>query len=246
LSKQVTGVAQQLHAEAKAMNEAHSGRLAEMTTHAKGSIDALAEGVRTQTAAIEQVTGAVRAAVSDLGSAVGRNVALMNEGAGKMREAAEQFTVSGRATSEVLDRSREVAAQLSQTAIMLSSASQDVKDAVADYRSARETFAGMVDVLRGTVDVAKRDVALTSDLVGRLEAAAQKLVAAQGQADEYLAKVSEVIAATHRTFSEGMGETLGRANNSFHQALTNATSQLSTAFSELEEMLADLSDRPRH
>ena len=104
-----------------------------------------------------------------------------------------------------------------------------------------------VDVLRGTVDVTKRDVALdVPDLVGRLEAAAQKLVAAQGQADEYLAKVSEVIAATHRTFSEGMGETLGRANSSFHQALTNATSQLSTAFSELEEMLADLSDRPRH
>ena len=37
LSKQVTGVAQQLHTEAKAMNEAHSGRLAEMTTHAKAA-----------------------------------------------------------------------------------------------------------------------------------------------------------------------------------------------------------------
>ncbi len=243
LSKQVTGVAQQLHTEAKALNEAHSDRLAEMTTHAKGSIDALAEGVRDQTAAIEQVTGAVRAAVSDLGSAVGRNVVLMNEGAGKMREAAEQFTASGRTTSEVLDRSRDIAVQLSQTAITLSSASQDVKDAVADYRAARETFASMVDALRGTVDVVKRDVALTSDLVARLEAAAQKLVAAQGQADEYLAKVTEVLKQTHGTFTSQMAESLKRANGDFHEQLSKSTSLLASTIAELDGTIIEFSPR---
>jgi hypothetical protein len=243
LSKQVIGVAQQLHAEARALNETHTDRLAEMTTHAKGSVDALAEGVRAQTAAIEQVTSAVRAAVSDLGSAVGRNVALMNDGAGRMREAAEQFTASGRTTSEVLDRSRETAVQLAQTATRLSSASQDVKDAVGDYRTARETFAGMVDALRATVDVAKRDVALTTDLVARLEAAAQKLVAAQGQADEYLSKVTEVLKQTHSTFTSQMAESLKRANGDFHEHLSKSTSLLASTIAELDGTIIEFSPR---
>jgi ABC-type transporter Mla subunit MlaD len=245
LSQQMTGVTAQLQLQAQVTSEAHGKHLAEVTSHAKESVDALAESVRAQTAAIEQVSTAVRAAVSELGSSVARNVGLMDAGAGKMREAAEQFTTSGRAVGDVLDRSREASIQLSQSATTLASASRDVGTVVGDYQAAREAFAGVVEGLRGTVDMAKREVAMTSDLVSRLEAAAQKLGAAQGQADEYLAKVNEVLADTHRSFSGEMVRTLGSANTAFHQEMTKATGALSGAISDLEEMLADLPS-PKH
>jgi ABC-type transporter Mla subunit MlaD len=246
LGRQMNGMVGQLQSQAQAASDAHGKHLAEVTSHARESVDALAEGVRAQTSAIGEVSAAVKAAVSELGSSVGRNVALMNEGAGKMRDAAEQFTTSGRSIGEVMDRSRETSAQLAQTTATLASASRDVRALVGDYQAARETFAQHVEALRGTVDIAKREVAMTSELVGRLEAAAAKLGAAQGQADEYLGKVSEVLAETHRSFGTEVARTLGNANTAFHQEMTRATGALSGAVSDLEEVLADLPGKSRH
>lgn len=233
----------QLHSEANALTAAHDERLAQMTAQASESAHALADSVHAQTAAIEQIVSAVRAAVSELQGSVGRNVALMNEGAGRMREAAEQFTVSGRAISGVLDGSREVSGQLAQSAANLAASSQDVKEAVGDYRAAREAFASIVEGLHGTVDVAKREVAMTSDLVSRLEAAAQKLVAAQGQADEYLAKVTEVLAQAHGTFTSQMAESLRRANGDFHAHLSSSTSLLAGTIADLDGVIVEFSSR---
>ena len=83
------------------------------------------------------------------------------------------------AISEVFDRSNALSLELSRMGSTLSTASQDVRAVVSDYKVARETFASIVDGLKGTVELAKREVGLTSDLVSRLEASAQKLIAAQ-------------------------------------------------------------------
>ena len=243
LSKQVASVVEQLQSETNASSVAHSDRLAETAAHTKQSVDALAEGVRAQTAAIEQATGAMRAAVAEIGGSVSRNVALMSDGAGEMRQAAEQFTISGHAITGVLDGSREVSGQLVQSAALLAASSQDVKEAVGDYRAARETFASIVEGLHGTVDIAKREVAMTSDLVSRLEAAAQKLVAAQGQADEYLAKVTEVLAQAHGTFTSQMAESLKRANGDFHAHLSSSTSLLAGTIADLDGVIVEFSPR---
>src|SRR5262249_42793457 len=152
----------------------------------------------------------------------------------------------GRSIGEVMERSRETSAQLTQTAATLASVARDVQTLVGDYQAAREAFAQHVETLRGTVDIAKREVALTSDLVGRLEAAAARLGAAQGQADEYLGRVSEVLTETHRSFGTEMARTLGGANTAFHQEMTRATGALSSAISDLEEVLGDLPGKPKH
>src|SRR5262249_28677506 len=43
---------------------------------------------------------------------------------------------------------------------------------------------------RSTVETARGDAALTADVVNRMETAATKLATAQGQADEYLSRLS--------------------------------------------------------
>jgi ABC-type transporter Mla subunit MlaD len=246
LGQQVAGVVGQLRSEAQASSAAHSDRIAEMSAHARESVNSLAEGVRAQTAAIEQVTAAVRSAVTELAGAVGRNVERMDEGAGRIREAADRFTASGQAMGEALDRSREASGQLAQSAAMLSSASRDVAAVVGDYRAAREAFADLVDGLRGTVEAAKRDAATISAQVAQLEAAAQTLAAAEGQADEYLAKVTEVLAQAHSTFSSQMAETLRGANAEFHRHLADSTSLLATTVAELDGTVIEFAPRHRN
>jgi ABC-type transporter Mla subunit MlaD len=162
----------------------------------------------------------MRGAVVEIGSSVDRNIALMGEGAERMRQAAEQFTNSGGAIADVFDRSRHVATELSQSAARLSGASQDIEAVARDYQQARETFAGIVETLKSTVDTAKRDVAMTSELVKRLDAAAQKLVAVQGQADEYLAKLNRVLEGAHSLFCDQMLATVRKTNGEFHASLS--------------------------
>jgi ABC-type transporter Mla subunit MlaD len=217
-----------------------------MSAHARESVDTLAEGVRAQTAAIEQVTTGVRGAVAELAGAAARNIERMDEGADRMREAAERFTASGQAMGEVLARSREASGQLVQSASTLSSASRDVAAVVGDYRAAREDFAGLVQGLRGTVEAAKRDAMTISAQVAQLEAAAQTLAAAEGKADEYLAKVTEVLGEAHGTFSTQMAETLRRANAEFHRHLADSTSLLASTIAELDGAVIEFAPRHRN
>jgi DNA-binding GntR family transcriptional regulator len=108
---------------------------------------------------------------------------------------------------------------------------------VGDYRAARDSVTLMLATIKETVANANRDVSMTSDVVARIEAAAQKLATAQNQADRYLDDVTEVIAESHQRFADGMRKTVAEANTAFHQQLAQATGLLSTAIQELEEAL---------
>ena len=106
----------------------------------------------------------MRSAIAELSSSVDRNVGRMSEGAIEMHRAAEQFTGSGKAISNVFDQSASLSIELTRAATVLSGATQDVQTIVTDYRKARETFQTVVETLHQTVQSAKRDASLTSDL----------------------------------------------------------------------------------
>jgi methyl-accepting chemotaxis protein len=242
LGAHVGQVVQTLHTETKASSLAHQDSVSAMATHTRESITELTISVRAQTEAIEHTTLAMRAAVTDLGSSVNRNIALMGEGAGEIRNAADRFVSSGSAMAEVLDRSRALSSELSLAASTLSDSTQDVQSVISDYRAARETFASVVDGLRGTVETAKREVAMTTDIVARMEAAAQKLIHAQTQADAYLDSLNEVLVGAHGSFNKQMLTALGAANAEFHTHLSKSTSLLASAIDHLQDTLGDLPD----
>jgi methyl-accepting chemotaxis protein len=237
LGSQVKNVVSSLQIETKTTSAAHQVLAADMASHAKQSVDDLAAKIAAQTAAIDQAAQAMRNGVADLGSSVNENVRLMGAGAADMRAAAAAFPDSSKAIADVFERSRTVATELNQTAMTLKASSSDVQSVVGDYRAARETFAGLVDGLRGLVDTAKRDVSMTSDLVGRLEAAAQKLAAAQGQADAYLGQVNEVLEKAHGSFSTQMLKTVRETNTDFEKHLVTSVGLLSGAIDQFASEL---------
>ncbi|MCK9911250.1 hypothetical protein MXD81_19015, partial [Microbacteriaceae bacterium K1510] len=98
--------------------------------------------------------------------------------------------------------------ELTRAASALSGATQDVQTIVHDYQSARDTFRTIVDTLQQTVETAKRDASMTSDLTTRLQRAAEKLVEAQGRADEYLTHLNGALVEAHTLFSNQMLETV--------------------------------------
>lgn len=245
LGDQVGVVIDRLQSQSQAIGASHQDHMTELTSQTKETIDGLAAGVRAQTAAIEQTTLTMGAAIRELGNSVHRNVALMAEGAGEMRQAAEQFSGSGRAMSDMLDRTRAVSSELAQMTSTLAGSAEDVRIVVGDYRAARDSFAEIVGGLRDTVAIARREVSMTSELVAGMEAAAQKLVAAQGEADAYLAKLNEVLIDAHGSFSSQMLETLRRTNTEFHDHLTKSTSLLASTIAELDGAIIEFNPRKR-
>ncbi len=95
----------------------------------------------------------------------------------------------------------------------------------------------MVGALNVTIDTACKEASLTQNILARIEGAAEKLAAAQHQADQYLDEVSRVLAETHQEFASNMRTTLGEANKQFYTSLTEATSLLREGIQELDATL---------
>ena len=140
---------------------------------------------------------------------------------------------SRQGVTAALGQSSNVADKLSQAAGAVSTAAHALESVVVDYKMARETTAQMVGELRGLVESAKREAALTADVLARIDAATQKLVDAQKQADGYLEGVSRVLGESHQAFADNMRKTLSEANQDFYTQLTTATTLLREGIEEL-------------
>lgn len=243
LGAHISATVAQLEAQAAASTSATLNHQTQISDQATRSIEALAGEVRAQTQTIEIAAQSMRGAVADLASGVDRTVVQMGQGAGLMSEAASAFTRSGQGLAETFDRSSALIHQLVQTASTLTTASQQVEAVVADYRAARETFRTVVETLQLTVETARRDASLTSDVVTRIETAAQKLIAAQGEADTYLGKLNGVLAEAHEKFSDGMLMTVDKTNREFHEHLNRSTKLLAGTVAELEGTLIEIKPR---
>ena len=107
-----------------------------------------------------------------------------------------------------------------------------------DYRAQRDAVGLLMTELRNVVESARKEAALTGDILARIENSAARLGTAQTQADTYLDGVSKVLAEAHQSFADEIKRTLDRANHEFHTKLTSAVQLLSATILELDSTLA--------
>ncbi|WFU25119.1 MotA/TolQ/ExbB proton channel family protein [Bradyrhizobium sp. CB1717] len=132
---------------------------------------------------------------------------------------------------------------LMRSADQIATASSRLSEVSADYNTTRASIAAMIGELGAITEVARRDATVTSEIVARIEASANKLNEAQLHAQEFLDRVSDVLESTHREFAENMRKTLGEANRQFFDQLSQATGLLRTGIMELETTLTALDIR---
>jgi hypothetical protein len=230
----VTAVEQQAATTGKLAIE-HQERIADEAQH---SLEALAGEVRVQTQAIEQAAQSMRTIGTDVGQAVDRIIQGMT---GLISGAAKEIMSSGQGFAEIFEKSSELSRDLNETAVALAASSQEIGVVVTDYRSARETLQSMVDLIRSTAESARGDASIASDVVTRMEASAQKLIAAQGQADEYLAKLNGVLTDVHSAFSKQVLETVREFQDHLTRASAGQSSsdELPRRSTEFDRMISD-------
>ena len=137
---------------------------------------------------------------------------------------------------DAVEKIREV----SQSLVGASNTTQEVS---AEYARSRDVFAVMVGDLKLTVENAKREAAMTGEVLANLRRAAEQLSVAEKQAEDYLAGISDVLGKAHQVFAENVGKTLRSGNADFHKQLTDAVGHLSGGIQDLGDFLEKIPSR---
>jgi hypothetical protein len=238
LQSMIADLGEAARLQIKALNDAgglaantsaeREGRLAAQADEAAGKLASLTEGVMAE---IRLLTGEIRQTTSAMQTIT--SVARMNIGAEALAKAAGDFSQAGQGVTGVLQQAAGVSGSLKEAAGSLSSSSSVLKGVIDDHALARASLASMIEQLQVIVDSARREAAVTSDVITRIESSAEKLGGAQKQAEEYLAGVTEALASAHGEFSEGLSKVVTEANGDFHRSLSSATGLLRDAIEEL-------------
>lgn len=207
-----------------------SGKTVEM-------IEKLSQMVETSNANTSTAVASIQIAVSDLSDITGSTVRDMNDGAKNLLMSAEEFGRASRGLTGILDKLASVSKEMSSSSLAANASARMLEAIATDFRTVSQSVAGMLGNLGSIVESARKEASLTEDVLTRIEGSAQKLFAAQHQADTYLSSVSDVLTQTHKDFTSNMRSTLKDVNNQFFDHLTTAVSRLREGIEELEATL---------
>jgi ABC-type transporter Mla subunit MlaD len=178
--------------------------------------------------------------VSKLTASTEKAISGLNQGAETLYVAASDFARAGDGVSETMRSAVAAVAEIKATSATLSSAAISVKEVLADYSRTRDSFNALVVELNSIIDLTKRDASMTSDIIRRIEAAAEQLAAAQNQSEDYLLGINNVLVKAHEAFAENVERTLRESNKQFQRELGDAVNLVSAAVKELGDTLDEL------
>lgn len=232
---------ERLGAQARQSAQASDKQQAELAASGREVIGQFGTQVEALLDAVNRAATEMKAAAAAMRSTTSDAMIRLNSGADTLHLAAKDFAKAGQAVTATLEKSTAVAAQLGQAAGSVAAASQGLSGVVADYQAARDAMAQLVGSLQALLDQARREAAMSGDVLARIEGATAKLVDAQHAADDYLTKVAAVIGESHEAFTGGMVKAVGAANRDFHQALSDSVKLLREGIQDLEETLGNAS-----
>ena len=225
-----------------------------ITTEGEKVVGDFGSQVKTIANGVNEAVAEMKKAVESMRKSTNEALSKMNSGANTLAGAATDFAKAGEGVVGTLDKSKLVADQLSQASGSIASVSSGLTSILADYKSARDSMADLVGSMKGIVEQARKDASMSDDVLKRIESATSKLIAAQHEADSYLAKVKEVIKTSHDEFTSGMNKSLGDltagitrvvgdANSNFHQDLTTAVGLLRGGVGEISEVFEEAAEK---
>lgn len=208
--------------------------MAQRSTQAThGLSDMLASTLAEMKGACTQMAAGVQALNQTTTAALDR----MAAGASQLGEASQNFALAGDRVSGVMEQATQVSTKLVDASGLVNASAADMRGGLDDYRSHREAVGQLVNELRTTIELARKEAALTTDVLARIEHSSERLGAAQQQADLYLGSVSKVLGESHQAFAIAVRKTLDVANTEFHTKLSTAVGLLSSTVLELEATL---------
>lgn len=240
---QVAGVVEQLRRQAEQAAESQGERHARFEQTTGQAIGSLSDQVEQLLAHSMETNKSLQSTVASLSQATDKAITGMNSGAETLLVAATDFAKAGQGVSETMRASATATEAIKAASTQLITSTDGARAIIADYAKTRDTFAVMIAELKTTFENAKRDASMTSEIIGRIETAAQHLAIAQKQSEEYLQGVSEVLVKAHEQFRDNVEFTLREGNRHFQSELSSSVQLLSGAIKNLGDAVDDIPPR---
>ena len=245
VGEQVAGVVAELRRQAEESAESQGRRHERFEQSTGNAVQSLSTQMESLMAQSVETNRSLQDTVAKLSAATGEAISGMNQGAETLYVAASDFAKAGQGVADTMQAASEAMGNIKVASGTLTAATSAAKDVLVDYGRTRDSFAAMVAELKSVTENARRDAAMTSEIISRIESAAGKLGEAQKQSEEYLKGVNDVLAKTHESFSEHVGKTLREGNRQFQDELRKAVDMVSAAVRDLGDTLEDAPGRRR-
>ncbi|MGV3710391.1 MAG: anti-phage ZorAB system protein ZorA [Gemmatimonas sp.] len=209
-------------------------------TRLSSSVGTMTGSVETAIQQLAAVAESIKSSMAELSRVSTSAIDRMNQGANVLHTATIGFAEAGKSVTGVVNQVSTVGNKFAEMSGALTSSASAMSTTVSDYQNQRQAVVALVAELKSATEIAKRDLAMSQDVVSRIEASTQKLTHAQGQVSEYLNGVGDVLVEAQGKFSDATVKTLDRVNQDFHKKLEQAISLLSGSIQELEVTFAQV------
>ena len=166
----------------------------------------------------------------------------MNDGAEKMRLAAERFSTAGQSLSSVTEGSSALLSQINTLSGNLTGTTNQLKTLVTDYQQSRTSVDQAVQVLQKLIETARQEAGMSSQMLADMQQMTQALQGVQKDMQQYLGQVNDVLAKSLDSFGSGVEATLNRSLLAFDNTLADAVLRLRSGVEDLGGVAEDLAE----
>lgn len=242
LGEQLGGLFTQLENNRAQMDQASKVAQAELHHGTREMVGGLERQVEDLLTAVAEQNGAMQDTVNRLSAQTEQHLQNMQQGADKMRLAAERFDTAGHNVTKAGEATVAVLGAMQGTSAELAGASRELNSVVADYRNNREAVNQTLSVLQGVVASTQGEASGRSQYLHDLKQQGERLQALNRELNGYLEKVSDVLGKGFGEFTEGVDRSLRKTLGTLDAELDKAMVSLAGGVEGVRESLDDLSD----
>lgn len=166
----------------------------------------------------------------------------MNDGAEKMRLAAERFTTAGQSLSSITEQSSTLLAQVNTVSSNLANTTNQLRTLVTDYQQSRDSVNQAIQTLEKTIERAQREAGMSSQMLADMKQMTDALGQVRQDMQDYLSQVNDVLVKGFDSFGAAVESSLTRALGTFDNTLEQAVKRLASGIEGLSTVTEDLED----
>ncbi len=224
--------------ERRQSSEIHRNRQDEFQQKSLGFVAQIEGQVSNLIEKVAETTVALKDNVSALNSTSISAIEKLNEGAGMVSLAADDFTKAGEQITGVMKEAEALFGQLNHTGKVLSESTQSVHGALQSFASGQDKFTAMVEALREIIDQAKQDTGMNKQVVADMRKMVESFGVLKDDMDDFVSGISTVLEEKLGRFREDMG----KHNAEFHKHLSDAVKLLGNAIQAQSASTGQLMD----
>ncbi|CAI1082552.1 TPA: type I Zorya anti-phage system protein ZorA1 [Serratia fonticola] len=171
-----------------------------------------------------------------------RQIQDMQNGADKMRLAAERFEHAGDRVSEANQLTADVLNKAQSAGSSLSLASSELTSVVADYRNNREAVSKSIAMLELLAANTQSEQTTRNQFIADLKQHGERLQGYNREAQAFMENVSDVLGKGFEDFSEGVSRSLDKTLGKLDVEMAKASSLLAGSVEQIGESVSELDD----